>query len=329
MKPRYFVPSLFAATLLIAVPALAGSIGLKRGDGRVEVTKDGHPFTTYYLAAATAKPYLMPLRTPLGVIISRPFPIGNDVASANVKASSFEPHQRPLYFSHGNINGLDFWGEQAFQRYYDDHNHQGYGHATLKNLEQVEESEDHATVRARFSLKDPNESLMAEETQSFTFRGDKRMNVIDCEFVLFAVAGPVVMGDTKEGTFGIRLSDELSAPHDHMMNSNGAQGEPAIWGKPADWVNYHGTVSGKPVGIAILDSPASFRHPTTWHARAYGLFAANPFAAREFTKDQHADGSWTILEGDSLTFRYRVIIYDGEMTRDEIGGLYRQYAAGK
>ena len=326
---RHFSLNLVAAALLISLPGSAGSIQLKRGPDRVEVTNGGAPFTTYYFSTATAKPYLMPLRTPSGVIITRPFPSGNDVAGADVKDSSFEPHQRPLYFGHGNIDGLDFWGEQAFDRYYTDHAHQAYGHATLKSLEQVEEAADRASVRARFSLKDPNERVIGEETQAFTFRADAHSNVIDCEFVLYAVAGPMVIGDTKEGTFGIRLSKELSAPHDHMLNSRGAQGEAAIWGKPADWVSYQGTVSGQPVGIAVFDSPKSFRHPTTWHARAYGLFSANPFGAREFTKDKNAEGGWTIPDGESLTFRYRVILYDGDLTREQLSELYQQYAAGK
>jgi hypothetical protein len=94
-------------------------------------------------------------------------------------------------------------------------------------------------------------------------------------------------------------------------------------------VNYSGVVSGKPVGIAVFDSPSSFRHPTTWHARAYGLLAANPFALREFTKDRNQDGSWTIPEGQSLKFRYRVLIYDGELTPAQLAEQYRQYAAGK
>ena len=79
----------------------------------------------------------------------------------------------------------------------------------------------------------------------------------------------------------------------------------------------------------MFDSPTSFRHPTTWHARAYGLLSANPFAAREFTKNKNADGSWTIPEGESLAFRYRVSIYDGELTREQLDELYQQYAAGK
>jgi hypothetical protein len=151
--------------------------------------------------------------------------------------------------------------------------------------------------------------------------------VIDCVFVLYATAGPLDMGDTKEGTFGIRLAPELSAPLGHMVNSSGAEGERAIWGKPAEWVDYSGTISGRQVGVAILDHPKSFRHPTTWHARAYGLFAANPFGLREFSRDENKDGAWTIPEGKSLTFRYRVVIHEGDFSAARIKDEYQRYAA--
>jgi hypothetical protein len=112
-----------------------------------------------------------------------------------------------------------------------------------------------------------------------------------------------------------------------MVNSLGAEGEKAIWGKRADWVNYDGKVEGEDVGIAVLDHPKSFRHPTTWHARGYGLFAANPFGLRDFTRDPNQDGSWTIPEGKSLTFRYRVIIHHGDYREAHIGEAYQKYAA--
>jgi hypothetical protein len=178
-------------------------------------------------------------------------------------------------------------------------------------------------------LNDPNNRVLAEETQTFTFRGDATTRVIDCEFVLHATAGPLDIGDSKEGTFGIRLSPELSAPFAHMINSHGAVGEKAIWGKPADWVDYSGVISGKQVGVAVFDSPASFRHPTTWHARAYGLFAANPFGLRAFTGDPNRDGSWTVAEEKSVTFRYRVLIHEGDFGPAKIGAAYTQYANEK
>lgn len=312
-----------AWALLLVSTMLAGSVEFKRAQNQIEVSIGGKPFTTYYLAAETAKPYLMPLQTASGVVISRNFPVGNDVSGADPRASSFEPHQRPLYFGHGDVDGLDFWGEPVFDHFFGDHASQPYGHMTLKAVEQAGDG----TIRASFRLLDPNQRQIGEETQTYTFRGDDRTRTIDCEFVLHATNGPIVMGDTKEGTFGIRLNAELSAPHDHMLNSHGSRGERAIWGKPADWVNYSGTVSGKPVGIVVFDSPASFHHPTPWHARAYGLLAANPFALREFTRDPNQDGSWTIPEGHSLRFRYRVLLYDGELTPDRIAELNTQYSA--
>jgi hypothetical protein len=306
---------------------MAASVKLERGQDKIDVTVDGAPFTTYYFSTDVAKPYLMPLRTASGLIVTRGFPIANDVSAGNPKNSSFEPHQRPLYFAHGNIDGLDFWEEPVFDKYYTDHGHQAYGHMVLEKVEQVQEESDAATIRARFRLEDQNNRPIAEETQTYIFRSAAGARTIDCEFVIEANTGPVIMGDTKEGTFGIRLAPELSGSRAHMINSSGAQGESAIWGKPADWVNYSGTISGKPVGIAVFDHPKSFRHPTTWHARAYGLFAANPFGLREFSKDPKQDGSWTVPEGQSLTFRYEVLIYDGDASASRIADAYRQYAA--
>jgi len=298
-------------------------VKLERSPGQIEVLIDGRPFTTYYLSPATAKPYLMPIRSASGAVVTRGFPVVNDVSSADPKASGFEPHQRPLYFGHGDFDGLDFWQEPVFDKYYTDHGKQAYGHMRLKAVEQAAAD----TIRARFTLNSPNNRVIGEEAQSFTFGGDGQSRVIDCEFILYATNGPLDIGDTKEGTFAIRLAPELSAPHAHMLNSAGATGEKAIWGKPANWVSYSGTVDGKHVTVTVFDSPKSFRHPTTWHARAYGLFAANPFGIREFTGDPNKDGSWTIPEGKSLTFRYRVIIREGDFPWAQIKETYQRYAS--
>jgi Methane oxygenase PmoA len=315
--------------MLFSAMLIAGSVKAERAEHQIEITTDGKPFTTYFFDPEVAKPYLMPLRTASGFVLTRSFPVKNDVSGGDSKASSFEPHQRPLYFGHGDLDGLDFWQEPAFDNYYSDHGHQAYGHLVLKSIDDAVSEGDVARIRARFSLNDPGNRVIAEETQSFAFRGEGQIRMIDCEFTLYATAGPLDIGDTKEGTFGIRLGPELSSPLGHMLNSNGSTGEKAIWGKPADWVEYEGVVSGKHVGIVVFDSPASFRHPTTWHARAYGLLAANPFGLREFTRDPNKDGSWTIPEGKSVTFRYRVLIYEGEFGIAQINAAYAKYASEK
>jgi hypothetical protein len=324
MKAQVVGLAVLCATILAGA-----SVTFERTANQIAIKIAGQAFTTYYFDPETAKPYLMPLRTASGLVITRRFPVGNDVSKGDPKASSFEPHQRPLFFGHGDLDGLDFWQEPIFDRYYSDHGHQAYGHMILKSVERASSENNAVTLRARFTLNEPSNRVIAEETQTFTFRGDTQTRTIDCDFVLYATAGPLDIGDTKEGTFGLRLVPELSAPLVHMLNSAGAQGEKAIWGKPADWVDYSGVIAGTPVGVAIFDSPTSFRHPTTWHARAYGLFAANPFGRREFTGDAKQDGSWSVPEGKSVTFRYRVLIHQGNFGPAQISAAYNRYASEK
>jgi len=302
------------------------SADVQRSGNQIDVSIAGKPFTTYYFDPKVAKPYLMPLRSAHGTVVTRGYPVGNEVPPGSQHDPSFEPHQRPLYFAHGNIDGLDFWGEEAFDKMFHDHGKQSYGHMVMQKIDEARGGNP-AVIRAEFTLEDPSGRVIAEETQAFTFRGDEHTRIIDCEFTVHATHGPLTFGDSKEGTFGIRVIKDLDSPPAHMVNSLGAEGEKAIWGKPADWVNYDGKVGGEEVGIAVLDHPKSFRHPTTWHARGYGLFAANPFGLRDFTRDPKQDGSWTIPETKSLTFRYRVIIHDGDYKTAKIAEAYQKYAS--
>ena len=113
------------------------NVDVHRNGSQIDVSIGGKPFTTYYFEAAVAKPYLMPLRSARGTVVTRDYPVANNVPSGSEHDPSFEPHQRPLYFSHGNIDGLDFWGEEAFAKYYNDHGKQGYGHMVLDKIDET------------------------------------------------------------------------------------------------------------------------------------------------------------------------------------------------
>ena len=300
-------------------------VKLNRHGDRISVEIGGTPFTTYYFSPKVAKPYLMPLRSAEGTIITRGFPVGNVVPVAHRHDHSLEPHQRPMYFGHGNIDGIDFWGEAEFPKWSDD---SVFGRTVIARIEEMKGGPDSGTLRALFHLVGPRGRIIADETQSYIFSGGPNTRVIDCAFTITADHGaPVTFGDTKEGTFALRLTPELNLPPGHMVNSNGAVGEKEIWGKRANWVDYYGKVGKEEVGVAIFDSPRNFRHPTYWHARGYGLFAANPFGIREFTGDPNQDGSWTVQQGKSLTLRYRVLIHHGNDRQADVAAAYRQYAA--
>jgi len=313
--------------LLLAMTTFAGGdpVEVVRKGDHVDVLIGGRPFTTYFFPADVAKPYFQPLRSAQGTIVTRDFPIGNTIPPEHLKDRSLEPHQRPMFFGHGNIDGIDFWGEAVFPQYSDD---TVFGRAVFKKLEEVRGGADSGSLKADFELADPRGRVIADEIQSFVFGGDANTRWINCEITLVANHGSdVTLGDTKEGTFGIRLANELNSPPGHMVNSAGAEGEKEIWGKRADWVDVDGTVEDEELGVAVFDSPSSFRHPTYWHARAYGLLAANPFGWREFYNDPQKDGSWTIQQGKNLKFRYRVFIHHGDYKQAKVAEAYQEYAA--
>ena len=329
---------ILALGLLIAAPAgVCGGepVELTRRGKQIEVTIGGKPFATYYFDDMIPKPYLHPLRTASGIIITRGFPMQKNIPGESID----HPHHRALFFAHGDINGIDFWteaehaetapvhaGGQTFQT-----SHQfPHGRAVFVKLERAKGGRDSGSLRARFKLVGPDGNTIAEETQGYVFRGDQATRTVDCEFTLRALKLPVKLGDTKEGTFAIRVVKALEeASGMKMTDSEGRAGEKQIWGKRANWVDYSGAVEGREVGVAIFDHPSNPKHPTYWHARGYGLFAVNPFGERDFHNDPKRDGSLTIAPGGALTFRYRVLIHEGDSAAARIAEAYAQYAAGK
>jgi len=307
---------------------------VRHGD-QVDVSIGGKPSTSYYFNPDTPKPYLYPLRSPEGIILTRGYPMVKDIPGE----SKDHPHHRAMFFAHGDINGVDFWGEAQFTerapvhvagKTYATSEELPKGRTVFTKLEEAKGGPDSGTLRAVFSLLGTDGVVMGSETQEYTFRGDAKTRTIDCAFTITADHGtPLKMGDTKEGTFAIRVVRNLQEPAVKMLNSNGAVGEKNIWGKRADWVDYSGVVGGERVGIAIFDYPRNIKHPTYWHARGYGLFAVNPFGEHDFYNDPKRDGSVTIAVGDSLTLRYRVLIHDGDAAESKVAEAYTRYAEAK
>ncbi len=298
----------------------AQPVELTRNGDHVDVRIGGRPFTTYHFDPSVAKPYFFPLRSAHGTVVTRGFPMTPETAGEDHD----EPHQRAMYFAHGDINGFDFWGEAAFPKW-SDHPVSTFGRTVFRTVDDIQSGADGGRLRAMFDLVAPTGTI-AEEVQTYRFGGDEGSRIIDCEFAIHATHGPIVMGDTKEGTFAIRVVKALDSPPGHMVNANGASGEKAIWGRRSNWVDYYGRVAGEDVGVAILDHPHNLRAPTYWHARAYGLLAANPFGLKPFTGDRRQDGRHVIPAGGSLILRYRVFIHHGDPFQAGVAEAYRQFA---
>ncbi len=308
------------------------AVTLKRTRDTILVQIGGRPFTTYYFGPQSPKPYLHPLRSARGTIVTRGWPMVKNIPGE----SHDHPHHRAMFFAHGNINGIDFWGEETLSKkaqtargvYYSSED-LPKGRTVFRRLEEDRGGSHSGQIRADFDLVGPGLKVIGEETQAYTFHGNKTERIIDCVFTLRANHGPLKLGDTKEGTFAIRVVHALNSPPAQMVNSNGARGEKNIWGKKADWVDYYGDVKGEELGVAIFDNPHNLRHPTTWHARGYGLFAVNPFGLHDFYHNPKIDGSYTIPAGGSLTLRYEVLIHHGDYKKAGVAQAYRRYADGE
>jgi len=119
-----------------------------------------------------------------------------------------------------------------------------------------------------------------------------------------------------EGNKTTVTPDSKEATGDYL-SSEGITGND-VWSTRARWMDLFGNIEGEKVSLVICDHPKNFDYPTYWHARGYGLFSANPFGAHDFT-DGKLTIDFTLPKGQSLTFRYRVIISSGKhLTKEEI-----------
>jgi hypothetical protein len=318
---------LVTAPLILTNLGYGEPVSLTRHGDTIEVQVAGKPFTTYTFDPNISKAFLEPLRDANGVIVTRQLAVGNDIPPGHEHDKGFEPHQRAMYFGHGDINGYSFWIEEAFNKYYTHSAPPAYGRMVFRKIDEMRSGTSSGVIRATFDLEGPDRKPFAQETQEYKFSGDKDSRIIDCEFVIKAGKEPVKFGDTKEGTFAVRLAPELDAPGGTMVNSEGGEGESQVWGKRANWVNVDGVINGQKLGVAVFDSPDSFRHPTYWHARGYGLLAANPFGLSYFYSDPKHNGSYTLPAGESIKFHYRVLIHEGTYKDAGVTEKYSQYVA--
>ncbi len=282
----------------------------------VEIAVDGKPFTTFYFGADAPKPYLHPVRAADGTIVTRAYPMSEDVAGE----AHDHPHHRGLWFTHGDVNGIDFWANEA-----------EYGERTNLGkivLEKVHEATANS-VHASFLWNGPDGATILTEHRTMNFGGEGDLRTIDFDVTFTAADAPVKFGDTKEGAFAIRLAHtmreqtpEKTPGQGVIVNAEGAKGAKNTWGKASPWVDYSGPIGDKTYGVAIFDHPENPKHPTFWHVRDYGLFAANAFGEHDFFDDATRDGSITIAPGESLRFRYRVVIHPGDAAAAKVGALY-------
>lgn len=299
------------AVCAVAVPTASAQVKITQGSDRVMVEIDGKPFTALFTSAGATKPYLHPIRSASGKIVSRVWPMEEKEGEAKDHI-----HHRGLWFSHGDVNGVDFWANDPSQM-------KGkQGTIRTKRITALKSGKKEGSLSAVFEWVSPAGKVLVNEARTMTFYSDPTLRIIDLDINLTSTE-PAKFGDTKEGTFALRLTAPLDGKHTgKMTSSTGAVGEKLVWGKAFPWVDYAGTLEGEALGVAFLDHPGNPKHPTFWHSRDYGLFAANIFGEHDFFNDKTRDGSLTLKPGETWRFRYRVVVHPGDHASAGIAKIY-------
>jgi hypothetical protein len=263
-----------------------------------------------------SRPFLYPLLGPGGLHMTRRWP-QDDVPGEERD----HPHHHGLMWAHGAANGVDFWSEgpeagRMVHQYFVEHRPMG----------------DTAVIATRNRWLKKDGTIVGEDERRMVFhRPAEDQRVVDFEITIFASKGDLTLGDTKEGSFAIRLAESMRVKQPQnkpgagsIVNSRG-QRDGEAWGKAAEWCDYSGPVEGQTMGVAIFDHPANPRHPTRWHVRDYGLFAVNPFGLHDFDKAPPGTGDLKIPAASNLTFRYRVVLHRGDVVQAKIADQYTAY----
>ncbi|NBV45989.1 MAG: hypothetical protein EBR86_10225 [Planctomycetia bacterium] len=290
------------------------------------VLADGQPVAEYRWGGR-AKPVLFSLLGPHGERLSRAWPLEEGVAGE----AHDHPHHESLWFTHGDVNGIDFWAK-AKGSWPLPAGAEPIPHFVVREVGASAGGDGPVVVSSINDWCAPDGTVVCSDERRYRFTADATARSIEVHVTLRADRGAVTLGDTKEGTMAVRVATALQ-PKDangsagaagRIINSEG-QENGAAWGKRARWVDYSGTIDGRVVGIAMFDHPTNLRHPTWWHARDYGLFAANPFGAHDFSGAEKGSGAHTIPAGGTLAFRYLVILHEGDAAAAGIEARYRRW----
>ena len=347
--------STFHALLVVAAALTTGAASLESGARsndvsvtivrkddarRVDVLAGGKPFTSYLYGPAIKKPVLFPLRTATGTIVTRGFPLeprpGEHVD---------HPHQVGAWFTYGDVNGIDFWG-------YSDETPAGEvatkGTIVHRAITRTLDGAGRGELATKADWVMPDGSVILDDETLFVFRATAAERAVDRVTRWTARDKRVVFNDTKEGAFGLRVARALEQPSKEPQvftdgsghtttvpaldntgvtglyrSSEGRVGDD-VWGTRARWMMLTGTVDREPVTLAIFDHPDNPGHPTYWHARGYGLFAANPLGQAGFT-DAKKRMNLTLEPGRSVTFRHRILILSGSASPERMNSEYGRF----
>ncbi|HPH45820.1 MAG TPA: PmoA family protein [Chryseolinea sp.] len=346
---KSFVLTLFVLSLTTTMLAQKKTDGFRLVDNidekQINVLYNDKLLTAYYYADSIKKPVLYPINTLSGLTVTRGFPIAPREGEL-----VDHPHHIGMWLNYEYVNGLDFWNNSTAIPY---KNRAHYGTIVHDGVVKTESSKTKASLEVTARWIDKEENILLRESTRYVFSVEEENFIIDRITTVETIDEEVKFNDVKDGFFAIRVARELQHPSDKpevfvdskgiattvpAINNEGITGEylssegikgKAVWGTRARWVSLSGEIQKQPVSITIIDHSKNIGYPTYWHARGYGLFAANPLGQKVFSEGKEKL-NLVLKKGESITFRYRVVIRSAsEILASDIEALEKEFEAAE
>lgn len=344
VKAVLLLPLIAMASAAVAQKAEIVKVEKIAGKNEVDIVIGNKLFTSFLYPDSLEKPVLYPVHAANGTVVTRGFPLAPKSGDP-----TDHPHHIGIWFNFENLNGLDFWNNS-----YAIKKEKKYLYGWVKTDRILQTTNGAKGVLAyHANWTNQQNDVLLEETTRFEFSGTANLRVIDRITTLKAVT-QCVFNDAKDGLLGMRLAHELQMPGTadqkfidnkgnvtvikggddkiptgNYLTSEGKTGD-AAWSSRGKWCKVFGKIGADSVSITIIDHPENPNYPTFWHARGYGLFAANPLGEKQFTNGK-SEKNLTLKKGESVTFRYRIMVQNGATTpgAQQLNALADAYAMKK
>lgn len=335
------VVAMILTSLVSAAPEHV-SVVVKEQERRVDITIDGKSFTSYIWPTTLKKPVLYPLRTAKGTVVTRGYPLEQRPGER-----VDHPHHAGFWFNYENVNGLDFWNNSDAIKA---ENAPKMGTIVQRSIVSAKSGTQQGELDVDADWVTFEKKVLLNEHTHFVFRGGADFRSVDRITTLQALDEKITFPDEKDGMLGLRVIRALEIPSDKAdvytdasgrptavakldntgvngtyLTSEGKKGD-AAWGTRGRWCNLSGLVGDEPVTITILDHPENPGFPTYWHARGYGLFAANPLGQKVFSNGKE-ELNFSLAPHGSVTFCYRLLISSAILTPEATEAAYRDFVA--
>lgn len=312
--------------LLLAAWAGNAQVDIQPLAGRTAIKINGQPFSELHFGAKAHKPYLHPLRSASGKVVTRGFPV-----DPHPEEMTNSPHQLGLWVGHERLNKVDFFEVDPVMEI---SKKRAVGTVAFKDLTAVSSGARQGSLAFQADWVAPDGKVHVVENRTMTFHAEPaHLRTVDVDFTLRFPEGADI-ADHADGVLGLRLGRAFEERNGGVVrNFTGAQGADNLYARRSPWIDYTATVDGEALGVAVFDHPDNYNFPTRWKIRTFASIFASAFGEKEFYTEKPLaglapvgakDAGLTLGPGATLRFRYRVVVHPAKGF--DVDEAWRQFA---